>query len=469
MAQEMPLLKRYKKGKSVSVDFNKLAKPISGQDIKDEDLSYASSAASAVMHQTPKGGQQLVWAIAIFVVAMIVWAYFAEVDEFTRGDGRVIPSQYLQIVQNLEGGIVEEVFVSEGQSVERGEPLVRLDDTILGSNRDAALVSKEQLKAQSLRLLAEAQGRAFPEEEMAEFASEELIRKEKALYAAKAKELGDSSQIILQQVAQRRQELSEWRSRARQLRQSYNLLKEELDVTSPLVAEGAVSEVEVLRLRRQVNDIRGELTSAQLTIPRIESSLKESENKLDAAESTFRSQAQSEYNQVVAELATLEKSSQAIENQVDRTLVTSPVTGTVKQIFVKTLGGVIQPGRDLVAIVPTEDKLRVEARISPADIAHIHPEQRAMVKFTAYDFSIHGGLLGEVVHISPDTIIDEENNSYYLVQIETESSFLGDESSPLPIIAGMTTNVDIMTGKKTILDYILKPILKTKQLALRER
>lgn len=439
-------------------------------EVDDDDLSYASSASAAILYQTPRGGQQLLWGIMIFVVVIVTWAAFAKVDEFTRGEGQVIPSQYIQIVQNLEGGIVDEVFVREGQSVKRGDPLVRLDDKRFSSSLREAELSQAQLLAKSLRLKAEAEGLAFPEDELLKVRiPKNIIIFEKDIYVARAKELSTSNQVIVQQVIQKRQELSEWRAKYQQLGRSYHLLKDELDLTSPLVAQGAVSEVEVLRLRRQVNDIQGERNAAKLTIPRIESSLNESENKLSAAESAFRSRSQSEYNEIKAELGRLNESSQAIVDQVDRTLVVSPVAGTIKQLFVKTLGGVIQPGRDLVAIVPTEDSLRVEARVSPADIAYLHPQQKAIVKFTAYDFSVHGGLEGEVVNISPDTIVDEEGNSFYMVQIETEQSFLGKENASLPIIAGMTVSVDILTGEKTILDYILKPILKTKQLALRER
>ena len=196
---------------------------------------------------------------------------------------------------------------------------------------------------------------------------------------------------------------------------------------------------------------------------------KELEQTLKAQESAFKSQAQSDFNDVSAELSRLQETTQAIVDQVDRRVVKSPVAGTIKQLFVKTLGGVVQPGMDLLEIVPSEDSLLIETKIRPADIAFMRPGQKAMVKFTAYDFSIHGGLQGEVVNISPDTILDEEGESFYLVQIETKESFLSAETDSLPIIPGMTVNVDVLTGEKTVLDYILKPILKTKQLALRER
>lgn len=441
----------------------------SNQIVKDEDLSFASSAAAAVLHQSPRGGQQLLWAIVIFVVGVIIWATFAEIDEFTRGDGRVIPSRSVQLVQNLEGGIVAEVYVREGERVKKNQPLVRLDDRRFSSSLRETEVNQSQLQAKSARLKAEAEGRDFPEQELLKRLPAVDVGAEKALYLARQQELVSSNDIIREQIAQKNQELSELRAKSRQLQRSYALLKDELDLTQPLVAQGAVSQVELLRLKRQTNDLAGELQAAQLSVPRIQSSLSELEQKLAAADSAFRSQAQAEYNEVQAELARLNESSQAIVDQVDRRLVRSPVAGTIKQLFVKTLGGVIQPGMDMLAIVPSEDRLLIETRIRPADIAFMHPGQKAMVKFTAYDFAIHGGLDGQVVNISPDTITNEEGESFYLVQIETNTSYLGNASDPLPIIPGMTVNVDVLTGKKTIMDYILKPILKTKQLALRER
>ena len=232
---------------------------------------------------------------------------------------------------------------------------------------------------------------------------------------------------------------------------------------------GAISEVEVLRLERQANDLKGELTGAELALPRVQSSLNEAVEKLANAGLAFRNEAQKELNEVRSELSRLTETSSALSDRVDRQIVRSPVAGTVKRLLITTLGGVIQPGMDILEIVPSEDKLQVEARVRPADIAFLYPGQKAMVKVTAYDFAVHGSLQGEVVHISPDTIVDEEGDSYYLVRVETELAYLGRESAPLPIIPGMTVSVDILTGEKTVLDYILKPILKTKQLALRER
>lgn len=444
------------------------AEPHPPSNLDKDDLAFASSACAAVLNQSPKGGQQLLWGIVVFIFAIIVWASKANIDEFTRGEGRVIPSQSVQMVQNLEGGIVAEVFVREGQRIQRGDALMRLDDVRFSSSLRESELNQSQLLVKTERLKAESEGLVFDGSNLLDKIPEALIRSEYDLYLARQRELQSNKRVIEQQMVQKDQELIELKARTQQLQTSYEFLNEELEATRPLVKQGAASKVEVLRLERQANDLSGELEAAQLSRPRIEASLKELEEKLQTADSAFRSEAQSEYNKALGELSRLQESSEAIADQVDRTLVKSPVTGTVKQLFVKTLGGVVQPGMDLMAIVPSEDRLLIETRVRPADIAFLHPGQKSTVKFTAYDFSIHGGLDGHVVNISPDTIV-EEDASFYLVRIETDETFLGTPANPLPIIPGMTVNVDIITGKKTVMDYILKPILKTKQLALRER
>lgn len=434
----------------------------------EQDLSYMSSAAGAVLQQSPRGGQQLLWSITAFFLVAIVWAALAEVDEFTRGEGKVIPSSHVQVVQNLEGGIVAEIMVREGQQVTANQVLLRIDDTRFSSSLREADVTLDQLETKAARLRAEAESREFTGGELKGVVPE-VIGEELALYESRRREMRSRNQVLIEQVSQKRQELAELQAKHEQLQRSYSLLDSELQMTRPLADEGAISQVELLRLERQVNDLAGEMKQAKLAIPRAQSGLQEVKEKLASAELEFRVKARQELSEVLAELSRLTETSGALEDRVERTLVRSPVAGTVKQLLVKTIGGVIQPGMDIVEVVPTEDSLLVEARVRPADIAFLHPEQKAVVKFTAYDFSIHGGLKGKVVHISPDTIVDENGESFYLVRVETDQGFLGSEAQPLPIIAGMTVSVDILTGKKTVLDYILKPILKTKQLALRER
>ena len=240
-------------------------------------------------------------------------------------------------------------------------------------------------------------------------------------------------------------------------------------MSEPLAAEGAISEVEILRLKRSVNDIRGELEASELAIPRLESAHEEAKNKIVDLEIRFRTDSRSELSTVTAELAAVEESMRGQQDRVSRTLVKSPVRGTVKQIMVTTVGGVIQPGMDLLEIVPLEGGLQVEAHVRPADIAFLRPEQDAQVKLTAYDYAIYGGLPAKLVHISADTITDETGESFFLIRVRTDRSYLGTEYSPLKIIPGMTATVDILTGQKTVLDYLLKPVLRARERALRER
>ena len=240
-------------------------------------------------------------------------------------------------------------------------------------------------------------------------------------------------------------------------------------MSEPLVAEGAISRVEVLRLKRAEVESRGQLDATTLAMPRAEAAIKEVERKIDETRGRFRSEALTELNVARTDLSKIQSSGKALEDRVSRTLVTSPVRGIVKQLLVNTIGGVIQPGSDLVEIVPLDDKLLVEARIRPQDIAFLHPGQEAVVKFSAYDYTIYGGLKAELVQIGADTVTDDDGNSFYVIKLRTDKSHLGSEAHPLLIIPGMVASVDIITGKKSVLSYLLKPIIRARAEALRER
>jgi len=272
-----------------------------------------------------------------------------------------------------------------------------------------------------------------------------------------------------EQLIQRQQELREFASKQGQFRNSLSLLRQEIQMSEPLVAEGAISQVEVLRLKRAEVEARGQLEATTLAIPRAESAIKEVERKIDETRGRFRSEALAELNEARTELSKIQSTGKALEDRVNRTLVTSPVRGIVKQLLVTTIGGVIQPGSDLVEIVPLGENLLVEARIRPQDIAFLHPGQEAMVKFTAYDYTIYGGLKAELEQIGADTVTDDEGNSFYVIKLRTNKSHLGTEENPLLIIPGMVASVDIITGKKSVLSYLLKPIIRARSEALRER
>lgn len=423
----------------------------------------------ALVEDAPRIVRLTIWCLLAFFLFAMLWAHFAVVDEVTRGDGKAIPSSKLQKIQNLEGGIVAELFVREGQVVEAGAPLLRLDDTRFASNVGETEADRLALLLRVERLSAEVEGRelAFPDKAIE--AVPHLAASERALFESRQAQLRDEVGGVEEQLVQRQQELREFASKRDQYSRSLSLLRQEIDMSEPLVAKGAMSQVELLRLRRSEVENRGELDATSLAIPRAESAIKESQRKIDETRGRFRSEALTELNEARTDLSKIQATGKALEDRVNRTLVTSPVRGIVKQLLVNTIGGVIQPGSDLVEIVPLDDSLLVEARIRPQDIAFLHPGQPAVVKFTAYDYTIYGGLQAKLEQIGADTITDDEGNSFYLIQLRTDKSHLGSEEHPLLIIPGMVASVDIITGKKSVLSYLLKPILRARSEALRER
>ncbi len=407
--------------------------------------------------------------IAAFFFSFLAWASWATLDIVTRGNGKVIPSRQVQVVQHLEGGIVSEILTAEGDTVEKGQVLMRIDNVRAASDYREKKSRYLAVLAAIARLEAEIRETAiqFPEEVLRE--ARDIAESERALFRSRQEKLDSQLSILRQQVQQREQELKELKSRLSQVRESYRLAKEELDFTAPLAKQRLVSKTELLRLKRQVNDLKGELEQTRLSIERAESAVREARQRIAEAVSQFRSDALRELSNLKSELAGLREVVEAGADRVRRTEVRSPVKGIVKKLHVNTIGGVVAPGQDLVEIVPLEDTLLVEAHIRPSDIAFLHPGQKAKVKITAYDYSIYGGLEGEVEHISADTITDERGNSYFLIRVRTDRNHLGSDDKPLPIIPGMTAEVDILTGHKTVLEYLLKPLIKARERALTER
>jgi adhesin transport system membrane fusion protein len=436
---------------------------------KRADAEFAIGRAGADLH-APRGfAHLLLLVIAAFFVVFFAWASWAELEEVTRGEGKVIPSRQVQVVQNLEGGIVAEILAREGAIVERGQVLVRIDNVRAASDLRESRQRYLALHGSLSRLRAEVENApvAFAAEILE--AAPEVARNERALHRARQEALRSELEVLRSQAAQREQELTELATRLGQLERSHALAVEELEITEPLAASRVVSKVQLLRLQREVNDLEGELEATRLAVPRVEAALREATRRIEERQLGFRAEAQRELNAVQAEAAALQEVIAAEADMVSRTEVRSPVRGTIKQLFINTVGGVIQPGADLVEVVPLEDNLLVEAKVRPADIAFLRPGQRAVVKVTAYDFAIYGGLDAVVEDISADTITDERGESFYRVRVRTHDGALHKADEPLPIIPGMTTQVDILTGEKTVLDYLLKPILRAKERALRER
>lgn len=434
-----------------------------------EDIKFMNSLSAAVLAGNPARSSMMLIVTSLVVISLIVWACLAELDERTRGSGRVIPSRQIQVVQNLEGGIIKEIHVREGESVKKGEILVTIDDTGAGSSFAESKTMIDELGARAVRLQAEAGISRFAFDKSDIRAKVDLIEKEKRLYETNIRRKKSEVAVLEQRLKQRKIELSEARLDIKTLKKSTKMIAREIELTEPLYLKGLVSELEFIQLKQKALEKQHELGSAQKNAETLKSKIVEAGNQIEELKGRQRSEALEEFNQVMAEFERLSKTQVAIEDRVQRTNVRSPVDGTVKQLLVNTVGGVVQPGMDILEIVPNEEKLLVEAKIKPSDIAFLYPGLKAVVKLTAYDFAIYGGLDGKLVHISADTITDERKEEYYLVRIKTDKNYLGVEENKKNIIVGMTAQVDIITGKKTIMQYLLKPILRAKDTALRER
>ena len=439
------------------------------QKVSQSDLSFLSDRNAAIMLKAPKGGRIILWSIFVFVMVAIVWANYTAIDEVTVGEGTVVPSSQVQVIQNLEGGILKAISVRAGQTVDEGQLLMTIENTEAVSSLREQQIERMNLMARASRLAAEASGRepVFSQGMRQDYP--EIVNREEDLYQNRQDSLRANQAVFKQQIAQREQEIVEQKAQLENYQSTYELASQELSLTRPAFESGAVSRVELLQLERQVNQLQGDLQASRLAIPRAQSALEEARTKLAESSAKYKADAQEQLTEVRGQLDQLRESSVSLEDKVDRTLVRSPVKGIVKQVQINTVGGVIKPGMSLMEIVPVDDSLLIEVKIRPEDVGFIKPDLPAMVKLTAYDFSIYGGLEAQVENISADTILDEEGNSYYLVKVRTNRNYLGAESSPLPIIPGMQSSVDIITGKKTVLDYLLKPIFKAQQNALRER
>lgn len=411
----------------------------------------------------------LLVAVAAFFVLAVVWACVFTIDEVARGDGRVIPRQQVQVVTNLEGGIIQEVLVREGDLVEANQPLVRMDDTRFAAAYREGEQGTLALKAKIARLQAEAGRTALAMPKDVQAGSPVLAERERALYAAHQAEQATRAQVLRQQLAQRESELQELRNRAQRLAEQLVLVDKEVAITAPLVKRGVVAEVELLRLEREQARTRTDLEQARFGIPRAQAAIDEAKGKLADLDAAFRSQAGAELAQAQGELAKLAEQIPALEDRSSRTLVRAPVRGIVKTIPNKTLGGVVQPGSPMMEIVPAADTLLVEVRLKPADIAFVQIGQRAIVKPSAYDYSIFGGLEGRIEHVSADSIVPPQGEPYYVAHVATTRNAIEYHGKKLGISPGMLATVDIITGHRSVMHYLAKPINRARERAMTER
>ncbi|MBL8642017.1 MAG: HlyD family type I secretion periplasmic adaptor subunit [Alphaproteobacteria bacterium] len=406
----------------------------------------------------------------LFFIIFVVWASFATLDETARGEGQIIPVGEVQVIQNLEGGIVDAFMFQEGDQVKKDEVIMRLRD--VGAQSDLGMNESKYmaLLAAITRLQAEVDGKdtvTFPDDVMTK--SPQSVTEELNAFRANKEKLQGQVSVLEQQLSQRRQEVSELTMKSSDLASVIRLSKEEKRMTEPLVAKGSAPKVELIQLERAIREKQTELNGVLAAIPRAKSAIAEAQARIGEMKKSFIADAQTELTAKTAEMNTVKQSLGALTDKKDRTEIRSPVNGTIKDFKINTVGGVVRPGDPIAEIVPMDDNLLVEAKIRPSDIARLRPGLPAMVKITAYDFTIYGGLQGEVSDISADTIKNEKGEFFYRVKVRTKENSLHRKGEVLPIIPGMIATVDIQTGKKTVMEYLMKPFFKTVENSMNEK
>lgn len=416
----------------------------------------------------------LILLIGLLLVSFVVWASWAQLEEVTRGDGRIIPSAKIQVIQSLEGGIVKDVLVKTGDLVSKGDVLIRLDDTGFSSNlgelvaKQLALeIARERLEFQSVW---PQRGEELSYTDHYQEKAPQTVASELSLFQANIEGLKGQVAINRSRVAQRMAELEASENQKRKLMELLRLANEERELKAPLAEKQIIPRTDMLKLQREIGDLEGQINTLRVTEGRLQAAVDEAEQEIESLYIKFRQAARAEMSEVQAQLDIITETSKGAGDKVKRAEIRAPMDGIVNTIDVSTIGGVASPSQQLMTIVPVEDILLVEAKVKPQDIAFIHQGQQALVKLSAYDFSIYGGLDGEVEGISADTVYDEvTHEQFYSVTIKTKQTELESRNKSLPILPGMVASVDILTGEKSVLSYILKPVNRAREEALRER
>jgi len=458
--------------------FNWIKKLYGLDNTEEDDLEFVYSTYANSNEEISRTSNLVFVFVIVIFTSLLFWAAFAEIDELARGDGKVIPTDKIQTVQSLDGGIISEIFIREGQTVKKDDALMKIDTTRFKASLDENKQEYLSLLAVISRL--EIESKIDVKKPLPKIVYNKKVLNDSSRYDInetlllenRFRELKSSVRILENQASQKRQELKEIRSNIRRLDESLGYITEQRVTIKKLVSRGAKSKFDLLNIEKEYTQTKGELNTARLSISRSNYAITEAKSRINEKINTFRAEASNELQKTAGLINKFEAKLIGDEDKVAKTVITSPVNGIIKQLNVNTIGGVVQSGMELVEIVPLSDALVVEAKIDPRDIAFINPSQKAIIKITAYDFSIYGGLDGKIIEISADSIVDKESKegkSYYRVLVKTDKNYLERNGIKLPIIPGMVASVDIVTGKKSILDFLLKPILKVKENSLHER
>lgn len=436
---------------------------MSSMSRKEEDLLFMPDLLAAEYRKGRNIAYILTFMAVLFFLVFGFWAALTELDEVTRGEGTFTPAQKTQIIQNLEGGIISEILVKEGDVVEKGDVLVRINNSSAKASADDLESQRKTLSISVIRMTAELNNTPleYTKEEIE--ASPDEVGDQIALYTARNNQHSSQIQVIENQTGQRKQEISEVNSRIGQLKNSLGLAKQEYNITKPLVDKGVLPRLQLIRINREIVDLEGEIKTLGVSLPRLRNAVLESKLRIEEMILTTKAELSDQLNRGRSELKSITEGMEAGADTVRRTDVKSPVRGTIKELKRNTLGGVIRGGEDIIEIVPLDDTLIVEAKIRPSDRAFLLKGQEATIKVSAYDFSIYGGLKAKLERISASTIKDDEGESFYRIYLRTDDNKIISKGKTLEIIPGMTATVEILTGHKTILDYLLKPIFKAKK------
>lgn len=424
--------------------------------------SFATDVDAALMLQTPRGGRLILYMIILLVTAAVCWSWFAEIDDVVKAQGKVVPSSRLQEIQNLEGGVLKEVLVQEGQVVKKGETLVVIDDIQFSAELERNALEAIGLELAIERLTAEAQGKepSFSEKLAAEHP--DLVQKQKMLYRSRQENLQNQIDVLNYATREKEQQLDQLKKNLESSKEKYNLALEELTQMEPLLAAGAVSSMEILRARQGVAEAKSEMTRSTYAIPEVETAILEAKGKVDQLITDFKEKSQKELNDMMPKYQGLLALQKSLRDKVARTGIRSPVHGTIKKIYVDTIGGTIRPGMTIMEIVPLDDTLLVETKVAPKDIGFIRQGQKAKVKLSAYDFAVYGGLDGKVERVSADSITDDKGRTFFIINASIPQNYIGKPDDNLLIIPGMQAEVDVVVSRRKMIDYVLRPLLKAK-------
>ena len=433
------------------------------------DTEFMEELEAATRTKPTLTSNILLITISGLVLFFLVWAGASEIEELTRGGGQVVPSREIQVVQSLEGGILSELLVSEGEIVEEGQILLRIDDVAFASEERGTEARFLSLKAKRSRLTAEANGKDYEISKEIKDKLPKVAKNELALYQSRQTELKIAKDILDERLNKAKAEMSEVDARIQRVANNTAMLRKELSITKDLVAKRAVPKLEQMRLEREIQDLNGQVRESKERKVGLQAELTSAEKEREDVDNKFKTQALGELTEVETNLAQLEENLTALEDRVSRREVRAPVRGIVNKISIKTIGGVIEPAMKLVEIVPLDDSLKIIARVPPQDIAFLRPGQDVNVKISAYDPQKFGALKGTLARIGANSVTDREENVYFEIEVRTDKNHMGSADNPLPITPGMVAETEIVTGKRTIMEYLLKPILRARDRALTER